>query len=659
MPLIFKYPKVVNNDSRAPPVVRGAEHFTLLRLPTELVSLVLTYMDWQDFLHCTETCTCLRDLIRHSSLLTYRLELARQHLVPIDQGPSGPTSRTLRHRLRTLSNSWMTKTFKPLPTIDIPNAGFVYEFMGGVYANGRGEHAPPVSGPITFYRLPSEEGEEVISWTHISPLGEGMAYLDFCIDPYQDLFVLVCFASEGSLCRYDVHIKTLTTNEPHPEAFSPLLQCLEKIDTDIPDDGFPRIKIQILDDLIGVLAKDVNDRGCGRLYIWNWKLPAFETPIILDPLYSSIDDFCFLSHQAFLTVSQEGYISVYTVSSDPYADPAISPTLPTTPTRRATFALPELHGECFYWDISLNCNPVPGHIPRPRTNPPAAARPSEPSPSPSTSTSGNLDHEIPMNADSQIPPEKRLPNLPPFYIRPDDRTLLISLAVFDVQGQMNSSFLFAVHIRIFLDAAQRVFEIPSEPCISSCSNSDPSKCLCSGDGVGVGTGAYLPAPHHPWSSWGPRNTRVLDYDQPVDWLHAVYGNKIIDRSPAGPPEAGQYQLRVREFGPAPFGWPGFYSHTRLKFAKVTNIDGVEVDEQEDGEVDEYAQQRHDMNLESTPSVMSAGEVFKESITSCLPYYTRLLNGTVQAIDVMMDDCRVVLLNRNEDGALTGMDVGLF
>lgn len=79
------------------------------------------------------------------------------------------------------------------------------------------------------------------------------------------------------ICRskniYELHLRTLSTNEPHPHAHYSRIPCLPGSYQDIAlSDLSPAVTIQVIGDLVAVLFKDlVLDLGA-RLEIWNWKL---------------------------------------------------------------------------------------------------------------------------------------------------------------------------------------------------------------------------------------------------------------------------------------------------------------------------------------------------------------------------------------------------
>jgi len=97
--------------------------------------------------------------------------------------------------LRTREERWKNLSYSRLQTIKLPNTGQVYEFMGGVYGNGR-EEDQRITGSIAFYDLPRLANldsaiTELEPWTHTM---YDLSIIDFTMDPEQDLLLLVALA---------------------------------------------------------------------------------------------------------------------------------------------------------------------------------------------------------------------------------------------------------------------------------------------------------------------------------------------------------------------------------------------------------------------------------------------------------------------------------
>ena len=94
--------------------------------------------------------------------------------------------------LRAREQDWRVLGWKRRTFVDLPPTGSLYEFVGGVYANGR-EGDNRLTTSISFLELPSADTREdqLKTWSHSMP---DLNIIDFTMDPGQDLLVLVAVA---------------------------------------------------------------------------------------------------------------------------------------------------------------------------------------------------------------------------------------------------------------------------------------------------------------------------------------------------------------------------------------------------------------------------------------------------------------------------------
>ncbi len=126
-----------------------------------------------------------------SSRLQFTIELAKYRMESdLNESTSHPFVKRLTS-LRDREQSWRSITWKRHHRLGLPSVASIYEFVGGIYGNGR-EHGKREPIPaISFFELPfsgCDPGEEYRMWTHAF---ENIRILDFTIDPSQDLLVLV------------------------------------------------------------------------------------------------------------------------------------------------------------------------------------------------------------------------------------------------------------------------------------------------------------------------------------------------------------------------------------------------------------------------------------------------------------------------------------
>lgn len=134
----------------------------------------------------------LRKIIIDSSQLQYTIELGKHRMVSTLPPSVGPSFSTRLKLLRERERAWKYLDWKKKDTLRLPPTGSVYEFVGGLYGNGR-EDESRVTASISFLELPSTDdpGQNLQTWTH--SMGD-IIIVDFTMDPSQDLLVLVALA---------------------------------------------------------------------------------------------------------------------------------------------------------------------------------------------------------------------------------------------------------------------------------------------------------------------------------------------------------------------------------------------------------------------------------------------------------------------------------
>ncbi|EAU89499.2 hypothetical protein CC1G_07725 [Coprinopsis cinerea okayama7 len=331
-------------------------------LPLELVCNILSYLDCLDLVQCQYVSRVFRKLIVETSLLNYIIELHKNGMVSVVSKKDTSTYASRLHLLRERERNWRMLGWRRRCTINLPPTGSLYEFVGGVYANGR-EGENRVTASISFLELPSigipTDGKEgtilasLQSWTHVMP---DFNIVDFTMDPVQDLLVLVVVAPPESPHVYDLHIRSLKTNQPHPKAPRSVFPCLPKPGNHPQAiEVVTAVRVQVCGDLVALLIKEVFDNSGGYLEIWNWHHGPGQSCKM--PRTHGIDDFTFLTHDVCLIVRPTGRFEVYD-----FIDPRIQS---SEPTMRYAFAFPPLSNGYTYWYISLSSNPTPGYVPTP------------------------------------------------------------------------------------------------------------------------------------------------------------------------------------------------------------------------------------------------------------------------------------------------------
>ncbi|KAF5378835.1 hypothetical protein D9615_006966 [Tricholomella constricta] len=522
-----------------------------LNLPVELICHILSFLNNTDLIRCTVVAKQLRKVILDSSRLQYTIELAKHRMVSLLPPSSAPPYVTRLKRLRDREHAWKTLTWNGRYNLKLPPTGSVYEFVGGLYGNGR-EDDRRVTASISFLELPSgdpvyrESGLKI--WTHSM---SDVTIIDFTMDPSQDLLVLIALATPSSKYVYDLHLRSLSTNEPHPKAQLSVLSCLWKTShTNQASDHVAAVRVQVSGDLVALLVKEVHDSVGAHLEIWDW----MNNPQVSCTMTraSGIDDFTFLSKEAFLVVRPTGNFEVYT-----FRNPIIEG-LP--PFCQASYGFPPLSDGFMYWYITMSSNPAPGSIPRPQ-------------------------------------PGADMPGKQIYYPKPDERIHACCLYIFNPasedQDHRVHCFVFFVNIHTLLhppaewyektrarynsgrmrtrkynspsntDNSDTAFQnvslasaatsspalFPSTPYIvpgvfvtiaPPVSVASPSQNTTTAPlipphtlhAVSVsfpqpGSGIHAPL-QIPWSVWGPQSTRWFQECLTTDWQHSIYGLRTIE-----------------------------------------------------------------------------------------------------------------------------------
>jgi hypothetical protein len=159
-------------------------------------------------------------------------------------------------------------------------------------------------------------------------------------------------------------------------------------------------------------------------------------------------------------------------------------------------------------------------------------------------------------------------------------------------------FTFFVNMRFFLDVVESL-----SPSIEH-------------TGIGESTAvAFIP-----WENWGPKNTRWFRDSLSKNWQHAIFGLRTVESISDGGSVAEldyeKYRLRVRDFNP---------NAVRMA-ASCQQV----VDEQGGRIIIE-------------PSILPAADVFMYDIESSLPFREIVTTELVDVTEVMMDECRILLL----------------
>ncbi|KDR79991.1 hypothetical protein GALMADRAFT_62654 [Galerina marginata CBS 339.88] len=729
---------------------------SLQMLPIEIICHIFSNLDMPDLLACSKVTKHLRRVVMNSSQLQYTIELGKHRVVSLLPASTGPSFSTRLNLLRDRERAWKYMDWKKKDTLRLPPTGSVYEFVGGLYGNGR-EDDRRVTASISFLELPSTDASflgkpepELQMWTHA--MGD-ITIVDFTMDPSQDLLVLVALAPSESRYIYELHLRSIKTNQPHPKAPVSALPCLRKPTVHLQtSDIVAAVRVQVAGNLVALLIKEAVEGTSAHLEIWNWETsPQFSCAMARA---DGIDDFTFLSHDSFLLVLPPGQFEVYTFTSPLHAS--------TVPVLRVIYAFPPLSEGYLYWYISMSSNPAPGYVPR---------RPTD------------------QDGQPSMPGKSRQV----YYPRPDERIHACCLYIFNPSGEENQhvhSFVFFLNLQTLLNPPAEWFSEPAPPRPTTDTHSPPSgspsmaihrhvnsfpftssipgssssqlSSVESSTSANTHLPSYPPFPTFdslmqdsagqasteeisappapegpsprlhlatrrcgprsslrpvatiPWDVWGPQSTRWFPECLSTDWQHAVYGLRTVESVDPGklsrqrPPLGGSSGHDVLQVPSAIPKVPSHGGPNYMSLETQTNTAGsssssssssgsgdsqpADSDTQptEDGKADESQGDGDDSNADEGDrarrflrirdfnpySFANAAEpsdsqnvdgkgkgkahwrgprlvretsrtpvngVFQKDIVSSLPYVEVISAETFEVTDVMMDDCRLLLL----------------
>lgn len=212
----------------------------------------------------------LRDLVKSDLCMQYLLELDSCGYVE----PVNPRSDlTFAQKLEMIRNhrSHWEHSEKVIPTVfelGVGNDSVIYKYAGGVYV----QELPTANlvgstRGLNFNQLPSpNRGIEYKHWA-IPDLGSDPS--DFCIDPEQDLLVLL-EAEQGHWYggTYRLHLRTMSTNEVHPKAPAGYSILIHQHPSDLPP--AMTFYFEVSGRLLAVLFRSVDRRVQSYVVVWDW-----------------------------------------------------------------------------------------------------------------------------------------------------------------------------------------------------------------------------------------------------------------------------------------------------------------------------------------------------------------------------------------------------
>ncbi|EJD51774.1 hypothetical protein AURDEDRAFT_149412 [Auricularia subglabra TFB-10046 SS5] len=241
----------------------------LLDLPPELFERILT-------------CKLLHAVVDASPLLQYHIELETAGL---DEGAGCAAGIQERLKaLRTHKKRWETLDWRAQTRAPFWDSGNIWDLYGGVFGQGN------IGGrgrAFHFTRLPSKTLglEDAHSW-EFKNINVQSGVRDFSFEPALDLLVLLDMKS----WPMTVHLRTLTTNEPHKDAARPVFEYMREgareQAEEVEDESY---YLQIMGDLVSILrlprgARRIPLHRFNEIIVFNWRTGHLISSLMLPGL---------------------------------------------------------------------------------------------------------------------------------------------------------------------------------------------------------------------------------------------------------------------------------------------------------------------------------------------------------------------------------------
>ncbi|KAF8164077.1 hypothetical protein BJ912DRAFT_1150425 [Pholiota molesta] len=280
---------------------------SLSGVPEELKIKILSFLDAVALARCSMTCKSICETIKNSSLLAYTIQLHLNGLK--DAGVSAPHADLLAHLLR-YRQAWLSLKLGEPVTLWLPYDGYKMELVRAAFAHTNTEHIAHIIS------IPTPSNIEKRTFQNA---GKGTLVLTFTMDPTQDMIALL-YNDETRPSRTDarnicIHIRTMSTDIPHPLAHS---SCLTITIYPNPTLGnYPdHASLYVAHNILAFTFFDPLLRR--RVMIWDWTTSdlILDSSIALDPWLPPVRNgyrFGLIDHMHCLFISpvDSGSIRLY------------------------------------------------------------------------------------------------------------------------------------------------------------------------------------------------------------------------------------------------------------------------------------------------------------------------------------------------------------
>ncbi|KAL0060611.1 hypothetical protein AAF712_012614 [Marasmius tenuissimus] len=238
----------------------------ILKFPTELVVLVLSYLPAPDIARFSQTGRLAHGIVSSSATLSYLRHLLLYKAVDNpDNRLSHAEKLSLLYKQR---HAWLqgTPSFTLTVPIKFPEAS-IYDLSSGTYYLGAVDRRK-----LKYLDLPRSPSD-VVQWKEFKPTGQDAKIIDFASNRYEHDMICVVTGESVTIgqlfpmVNLKLSIYQFSTGQPHPLAKQPILNLMGPES----DWGAPAVYCEIAGDYIalvtnfrrGVLAPCVN--------VFHWK----------------------------------------------------------------------------------------------------------------------------------------------------------------------------------------------------------------------------------------------------------------------------------------------------------------------------------------------------------------------------------------------------
>ncbi|KAH8103174.1 hypothetical protein DFH11DRAFT_1735027 [Phellopilus nigrolimitatus] len=275
-----------------------------LDLPTEMLAYALEQLALVDLLACRAVCKLLSSLVDSSVALQYNVELGAALKVDNETCPDTRSRKLVE--IRRANSAWANFSWAHrVPPIDVRNYAAVYELSGGCFFQDINQDFTGAGKS-----LPS-----TLSWIKL-PSGRDLQSHDF---PSVRGYTIVC----------NVHLRTISTNEPHPDAAQSVLSV--RFNASIHDYA---MVVQLCGNHLGVLltARHTRPARFDMFYLWDWTTGVCKARMSSFEANETWDTFCFVAPDAILLPDTNlGLLNIFLFDDTPESfRHAVSLLLPDT-----------------------------------------------------------------------------------------------------------------------------------------------------------------------------------------------------------------------------------------------------------------------------------------------------------------------------------------